>query len=111
MDPVAKTLGMGDEPDALGDPSVESTTGDPRGVEPSSASAIPNCCVSTIRIHVRFNPMMVCAECKNIIKCFTDERAFRNYLTFCNSRRRPVLTGRVDEYWTVAFRSYDTYNR
>ncbi len=72
---------------------------------------IPGCCVATIRQHVRFNPMMVCSECKNIIKCFSDERAFQNYLTFCRSRRRTVLTGRVEDLHTVAFRSYDTYGR
>ncbi len=69
------------------------------------------CCADTIRQHVKFNPMMVCAECKNIIKCFADERAYQNYLTFCRSRKRPVTTGVVEEYYTVAFRSYDTYNR
>lgn len=69
------------------------------------------CCADTIRQHVKFNPMMVCSECKNIIKCFADERAYQNYLTFCKSRKRPILTGVVEEYYTVAFRSYDTYNR
>jgi hypothetical protein len=72
---------------------------------------IPACCVATIRKHVRHNPMMVCAECKNIIKCFDEERAYQNYVKFCQSRRRPILIGRIDEYMTVAFRSYDTYNR
>ncbi|MCX6109397.1 MAG: hypothetical protein NTZ90_07320 [Proteobacteria bacterium] len=72
---------------------------------------IPSCCIATIFEHVRFNPMMVCSSCKNIIKCFTEERAFQNYLTFCRSRRRTVLTGQVQHYWTIAFRSYDTFNR
>ena len=72
---------------------------------------IAACCVETIRQHVRYNPMMVCADCKNIIKCFSEERAFQNYLTFCRSRRRTVLTGVVGEHYTVAFRSYDTYGR
>lgn len=74
----------------------------------SARGEIPACCVATIQQHVRHNPMMVCTECKHIIKCFTDERAFQNYLVFCRSRRRPVLTGVVDGYHTVAFRSYDT---
>ena len=72
---------------------------------------IPTCCVRTMNQHVRFNPMMVCAECKNIIKCFIDERAFENYVKFCQSRRRPIETGKVQDYWTVVFRSYDTYSR
>ena len=72
---------------------------------------LSDCCVATIRPHVKFNPMMVCADCKNIIKCFKEERAYQNYLTFCKSRKRPVVTGVVDEYHTVAFRSYDTYSR
>jgi len=71
---------------------------------------IPNCCIATIKEHVRFNPMMVCSHCKNIIKCFDDERAFQNYLTFCRSRRRSVLTGQISKYFTVAFRSYDTFH-
>ncbi len=69
------------------------------------------CCAATIRQHVKFNAMMVCSDCKNIIKCFDDERAYQNYLTFCRSRKRPVLTGVVENYYTVAFRSYDTYTR
>jgi hypothetical protein len=69
---------------------------------------IPGCCVVTIHQHARHNPMMVCSECKQIIKCFQDERAFANYLTFCKSRRRPVLTGRVESLYTVVFRSYET---
>lgn len=75
------------------------------------SSDLSPCCESTIRQHVKFNPMMVCAECKNIIKCFSEERAYQNYLTFCKSRKRPVVTGMVEEYYTVAFRSYDTYTR
>lgn len=74
-------------------------------------NGIPTCCISTIEQHVLNNPMMVCAECKNIIKCFVDERAYDNYLKFCRSRRRPVLTGKIQNHWTIAFRSYDTYTR
>ena len=74
------------------------------------ANNIPDCCLATIKEHVRYNPMMVCSHCKNIIKCFDNERAFQNYLTFCQSRRRNILTGLVNEHWTVAFRSYETFN-
>jgi len=48
---------------------------------------LATCCTDTIRQHVKHNPMMVCAACKNIIKCFNDERAYENYLTFCRSRK------------------------
>lgn len=72
---------------------------------------ITSCCRSTIEQLVRDNPMMVCGECKNIIKCFQDDRSFHNYLTFCKSRRRPVVTGMVNGYWTIAFRSYNAYGR
>ncbi|MEN9835483.1 MAG: hypothetical protein RL011_1676 [Pseudomonadota bacterium] len=74
------------------------------------ANNIPECCMATIQEHVRYNPMMVCGHCKNIIKCFDNERAFQNYLIFCQSRRRNVLTGLVNQHWTVAFRSYETFH-
>jgi len=50
--------------------------------------------------------MMVCSECKQIIKCFDEEAAFKNYITFCRSRRRPVLKGLVEGRHTVVFKSY-----
>jgi hypothetical protein len=69
--------------------------------------AVSRCCVETIGHHVRHNPMMVCAECKQIIKCFSEESPYRNFLTFCRSRRRPVTVGKVAGYHTVVFRSYN----
>jgi hypothetical protein len=77
----------------------------------SVSGSLPACCVSTIRHHVKHNPMMVCSQCKFIIKCFSDERAYQNYIVFCRSRRRPVVIGIVDGYFTCAFRSYDTFSR
>lgn len=71
--------------------------------------SVKPCCVVTINVHARFNPMMVCSDCKHIIKCFTDESAYKKYLIFCKSRKRPVATGRVNEYHTVIFKSYDTF--
>jgi hypothetical protein len=101
--------------DAQGSGAAKLDTGDdpaaPAAAPAGSAEAIPPCCVATIGQHVRFNPMMVCAECKNIIKCFQEERDYANYIKFCRSRRRPVLTGQVQSYWTVAFRSYDRGRR
>lgn len=69
---------------------------------------VPLCCIRTIQAHGQHNPMMVCTECKQIIKCFPEERAYQNYLTFCRSRRRPVLQGVVEGFYTVVFRSYET---
>jgi hypothetical protein len=88
------------QPEALGETVGSAATGD--------LGDVPRCCVNTIHLHARHNPMMVCSECKQIIKCFADERSFQNYLTFCRSRRRPVLTGRVEGLFTVVFRSYET---
>lgn len=81
-------------------------------IDAGDVGDISACCVSTIRQHVQFNPMMVCIDCKHIIKCFKDARSFKNYLTFCKSRRRPVVTGFIEGQYTVAFRSYDmTFGR
>jgi hypothetical protein len=80
-------------------------------VEGAVTGQLNDCCVDTIRNHVEHNPMMVCSKCKFIIKCFTDERAYNNYLVFCRSRRRPIVIGVIDGYHTCAFRSYDTFNR
>ncbi len=102
MDPLAKTEHEAEDAAETGSVHLAPTV---------SAGGISPCCVHTIRCHVRHNPMMVCSECKHIIKCFTDERAFQNYLIFCRSRRRPILIGKVDGYWTCTFRSYDTFGR
>lgn len=72
---------------------------------------IQPCCMTTIKCHVLHNPMMVCSGCKQIIKCFKDQGAFYNYVTFCKSRRRPIQLGVVEEYFTCAFRSYDISSR
>jgi hypothetical protein len=73
----------------------------------SSGQVMP-CCVTTIRQHAIHNPMMVCTECKQIIKCFLDEKAFRNYLKFCQSRHRKFTTGVVDDYQTIVYKPYQT---
>jgi hypothetical protein len=94
--------------------SVGMAADSPNSVEPRNhpeSSALHACCVETIRNHVLHNPMMVCSKCKFIIKCFTDERAYQNYLVFCRSRRRPIVTDVIDGYFTCAFRSYDTFSR
>jgi hypothetical protein len=68
---------------------------------------IPACCAATIRKHVQFNPMMVCSACKQIIKCFKQEREFQNFLTFCRGRKRAVLIGMVEDHHTIVFKSFE----
>jgi len=63
------------------------------------------CCRHTIELHALYNPMMVCNDCHQIIKCFLDEKSFRNYLTFCNTKRREVATGKTSDYYIVVFDS------
>jgi hypothetical protein len=98
------------KPETDGEPTADAAGPPPSGLVVSD-DVIPACCIATIRQHVAYNPMMVCSTCKNIIKCFVDERGYDNYLKFCRSRRRPVVIGQVGQYLTIAFRSYDTYTR
>ena len=74
--------------------------------EDLSAHNIPDCCQETISLHVTHNPMMVCPSCKLLIKCYKDKKQFENYIKFCNSRRREVLTGMIGDYYTVVFNAY-----
>lgn len=69
-----------------------------------------DCCKKTIRLHAANNPMMVCSECKQIIKYFEDQKAFRNYQRFCASRHRKILATEFESRLIVVFRSYDTYS-
>ena len=67
------------------------------------------CCTATIDQHADNNPMMVCSDCKQIIKCFDQERAFRNYKRFCASRHRRILATQHLKWWVIVFKSYDTF--
>lgn len=73
---------------------------------PSALLALPPCCRETVRSHVAHNPMMVCPDCKIMIKCFADEKSFNNYLTFCKSRGRRVKTAVESGFY---FAMYNTY--
>ena len=73
-------------------------------------SELKACCALTIDQHADNNPMMVCSDCKQIIKCFDQERAFRNYKRFCQSRHRRILAAQYSKWWVVVFKSYDTYS-
>lgn len=67
---------------------------------------IEACCIKTIEELVINNPMMVCTECKQLIKCYRDGADFLNYIKFCESRKRPVTTGKVLNFYTIVFNTY-----
>lgn len=68
------------------------------------------CCQETIDQHAAHNAMMVCSSCKQIIKCFADERSYQNYRRFCASRHRRILATSYSGINVVVFNSYDTYS-
>lgn len=67
------------------------------------------CCKRTIAMHAKNNPMMVCSECKKIIKVFDNDKAYRNYQRFCASRHRRFLATHFAERHVVVFKNYDGY--
>jgi hypothetical protein len=64
------------------------------------------CCIDTIDSHAQINPIMVCGTCRHIIKCFSDERSYKNFLAFCHSRGRNVKAVAYDDYYVVIFQSH-----
>lgn len=78
-------------------------------VELDRSAQLKDCCTLTIEQHADNNPMMVCSQCKQIIKCFDQERAFRNYKRFCMSRHRRILATEHTKWWVIVFKSYDTF--
>jgi len=80
------------------------------GDKPVQGDVLMPCCIKTLGIHSTHNPMMVCPECKQIIKVFSEESPFRNYIRFCESRHRKVFTAKHVDQYVVVFRSYDTFN-
>ncbi len=71
-----------------------------------SPLALRDCCWETIQEHVLHNEMMLCRTCQHIIKCFVNESAFRNYLRFCQSRKRPFFAARSDKHYIVVFEGF-----
>jgi hypothetical protein len=69
-----------------------------------------DCCKRTIGMHAKNNPMMVCGECKKIIKVFDNDKAYRNYQRFCASRHRRFLATHFGDQHVVVFKNYDTYS-
>jgi hypothetical protein len=64
------------------------------------------CCLNTVDSHAEINPIMVCGECRHIIKCFHDERAYKNFLAFCHSRGRNVRAAKYDDLYVVVYKSH-----
>lgn len=75
----------------------------------SAQDALFKCCQRTIEDHGANNPMMVCSGCKQIIKRFTDEKAFNAYKKFCSSRHRKIFSTYFNNWHIVVFKSYDTF--
>ncbi len=69
------------------------------------------CCRETIATHAANNALMVCGDCRQIIKCFSDEKSFRNYRAFCESRSREIFTTKYENFNIIAFQSYDLYGK
>lgn len=68
------------------------------------------CCRRTIHMHAKNNPMMVCSECKKIIKVFDDEKSYKNYQRFCLSRHRKFLATTFAGQHVITFKNYDSYS-
>tara|TARA_B100000902_G_C26463982_1_gene506845 strand:+ start:149 stop:460 length:312 start_codon:yes stop_codon:yes gene_type:complete len=84
-------------------------TSDSRLVEEDNQDFL-DCCKKTIVQHAAHNPMMVCPDCKQIIKCFDNAKAFQNYRRFCASRHRRILATVFEEWHVIVFKSYETYS-
>ena len=71
-----------------------------------TSDQIKPCCKETIEEHITHNKMMVCGQCKMLIKCYENKGPFENYLKFCNSRKRTTYTGFYANHHTVVFNPY-----
>ena len=71
-----------------------------------SLADFSKCCIDTFNKHSAINPMMVCQTCKNLIKCFDDDKAYNNYITFCKSRKRKLILGKTSDIYLVAFSGF-----
>ncbi len=66
---------------------------------------IKPCCRETMKLHADFNAMMVCPTCKKMIKCFSDDKAFHNYLKFCKTRHKEITTHQSGNNCVIIFRA------
>jgi hypothetical protein len=72
---------------------------------------LANCCKRTIDLLSKNNPMMVCQECKHMIKVFSSDIPFKNYVRFCNSRHRSIFTCSYKELKVVIYQAFNSFGR
>ncbi|MDD9950003.1 MAG: hypothetical protein OXT67_00410 [Zetaproteobacteria bacterium] len=82
---------------------------DKNGELQQPAGQLRDCCKETVRLYAAHNPMILCQECNHLIKCFTDQEHFENYLCFCSSRNREVLVSAYEDYKVVVFRNIENF--
>jgi hypothetical protein len=66
-------------------------------------SALPECCHQTLDTFVAQNDMMVCHQCRRIIKVFRNEPSFDMFMIFCKSKKRMVKTYYENALWVVSY--------
>ncbi|MBP9708244.1 MAG: hypothetical protein KBD78_11420 [Oligoflexales bacterium] len=66
-------------------------------------SALPDCCHQTLDTFVAQNDMMVCHQCRRIIKVFRNEPSFDMFMVFCKSKKRLVRTYYQNALWVVSY--------
>jgi len=67
-----------------------------------------SCCRDTVEKHAPHNPMIGCSGCNHLIKNFSDERAFLNYVHFCNSQNREIQIGKVKNLFIAIYQPFKT---
>jgi len=72
---------------------------------------LPACCQETIEQHAMNNPMVVCAGCRKVVKCFQDEVAFSRYVRFCMSQSRDFSTAEYHGYKIITFTNFSSQVR
>jgi hypothetical protein len=87
-----------------------SVRGGPSGVS-GSPDGIALCCHQTIEKLSKCNEMMVCPNCRQIIKVFADEMAYRNFVRFCESRGRIIQKGSHGTLSVITYQSFHAANR
>ena len=64
---------------------------------------IADCCADTIDKEISLNSMVMCPNCKRIIKGFLSKNAFSHYVTFCESRKRQITRHKYASRYIVTF--------
>ena len=61
------------------------------------------CCRATIEKHASHNPMLVCPDCRKMIKCYQEYTAFKRYVQFCLSQGREIHLAEHIGYQIITF--------